>query len=582
MGLTPQRDSARPRQTLLDRALDWSYSHPRARIAMREGWGLVRKAAHRTGLPAPFEPPELGDLRRVASSSPSANLDRTEGATVLILSMRGWSTHLALELTVALGLVERGIRPVLATCGGRLPICDVVPVHTAPPMPCHSCGVYATDAIEAAGFEPITVSDLIDMGGARRAARKRVDGLETVAACMAFSDGELPLGELVKVSAAWFLSRGTLLEDAETLRTYKHFLVSGLVLRTAFERLLDRVEPDRIFLLNGAFFAERILCEVAARRGIPAVRYEKGFLTDTVVVSPWRMDRDELDPGAAAWAEAKERPLEPDEASALDDYLTTRYVGGRTFDNLWRERIDDDVTVRRSLDLKEDRRVVSAFTNVLWDAAVLGRDRAFPSMGDWLLEAIGWTARHADIDLVIRIHPAETKVRNHVTRERMDELVASRYPTLPPNVRIVPSESTISSYSIMRLSTIGLVYSSTTGLEMAAQEMPVITAADTHYAGRGFTFDATTAEEYWSRLEQLLERPLDDRQLSQIRELARRYAYLFFFRFHQFIDVVQDTNRSRPRLRVQSSADLGPGKSPSFDRLLDACLGAKDPVVTPR
>src|ERR1700693_1099627 len=73
----------------------------------------------------------------------------------------------------------------------------------------------------------------------------------------------------------WCLWRGTLLDDDETLDAYRSFLVSGTILRAAFERLLERVRPDRIFILNGAFFPERILAEMATARSIPVVRYEK-------------------------------------------------------------------------------------------------------------------------------------------------------------------------------------------------------------------------------------------------------------------------------------------------------------------
>jgi len=48
-----------------------------------------------------------------------------------------------------------------------------------------------------------------------------------------------------------------------------------------------------------------------------------------------------------------------------------------------------------------------------------GRDIAFASMGDWVLGGIRWAASHPDVDLVIRIHPAEVGLRNHPTRERM-------------------------------------------------------------------------------------------------------------------------------------------------------------------
>ena len=45
----------------------------------------------------------------------------------------------------------------------------------------------------------------------------------------------------------------------------------------------------------------------------------------------------------------------------------------------------------------------------------------------------------------------------------------------------------------MDSSDLGLVYSSTTGLELALYGVPVIAAARIHYADKGFTIDAVRA-----------------------------------------------------------------------------------------
>src|SRR5579864_1415957 len=150
------------------RVLDWAWNHPRVKRRMREAWGVEREVAGRLGLPRLLEPPEWSALRRLAATAdpPDPGAER-----ILFMSWRGWSTHLAIETVLAHAVQRRGGAPIFAYCGGRLPICDVMPVNAAPPMPCHSCREYAAGAIRAAGFESVALHDVLDVGVTVKLAR---------------------------------------------------------------------------------------------------------------------------------------------------------------------------------------------------------------------------------------------------------------------------------------------------------------------------------------------------------------------------------------------------------------------------
>ena len=63
------------------------------------------------------------------------------------------------------------------------------------------------------------------------------------------------------------------------------------------------------------------------------------------------------------------------------------------------------------------------------------------------------------------------------------------------------AEDPTSSYVFMDEADLGLVYTSTVGLELAARGVPVVVAAATHYRGRGFTVDPVNPDEYWATAE---------------------------------------------------------------------------------
>ena len=487
------------------------------------------------------------------------------------MSWRGWSTHLAIETVLAHAVLQRGGAPIFAYCGGRLPICDVMPVDAAPPMPCHSCREYASGAIHAAGFDSVALHDVIDVGTSVRIARKRVAGLTTVAECEAYVDQGLTLGRLVRVSVAWFLSRGTLPDIPEVVSTYRSFLVSGIVVARGLRAILTSTDAQRVFMLNGTFFAESIMSALAVERGLPFETYEKGFIRDSIVMTS-EAPASQLKMPAAAWGSARDTPLTDEEARAVEAYLLSRRSGGGALDNFWRERVEDVERIRRDQRLVAGRPLVVMFCNILWDSAVLGRDIAFASMGHWVLGGIDWAASHPELDLVIRLHPAEVGLRNHPTRERMADHISAHVASLPSNVRVVEAGDPTSSYAFMDEASLGLVYTSTVGLELACTGVPVIVAADTHYRGRGFTVDPATASEYWLAADRLMSTPPDGDERARLRERARRYAALFFFRFHNVLAAVTEDGRSRPRIRVSDAKDLDAGNDPALDRLVAGIL----------
>jgi Capsule polysaccharide biosynthesis protein len=566
-----------PARSVRGRVLDWAWNHPRSKRRLREAWGIGREAVAKVGLPRPFDPPDWAALRSIAAS---ADPPATDAERVLFMSWRGWSTHLAIETVLAHAVLRRGGAPIFAYCGGRLPICDVMPVDAAPPMPCHSCREYAAGAIEAAGFESVALHDVLDVRASVSIARKRVAGLSTVAECAAYVDQGLPLGQLVRVSVAWFLSRGTLSDTPQVIDAYRSFLVSGIVVARGLRAILKSTGAQRIFMLNGTFFAESIMSALAAQRGLPFSSYEKGFIHDSIVLTPGA-PASHLKMPPEAWEEARDTPLSDDESAAIDAYLGARRSGGGSLDNFWRDRVEDADRIHRELQLAAGRPLVVMFCNILWDSAVLGRDIAFESMGDWVLGGIRWAQSHPDVDLVVRIHPAEVGLRNHPTRERMADHIAAHISSLPANVRVVQADDPTSSYVFMDEATLGLVYTSTVGLELAARGVPVVVAADTHYRGRGFTIDPVTPDEYWLAADRLLSSPPDDDERTRIRELARRYAVLFFFRFHNVLDAVTEEGRSRPRIRIASAAELDPGHNAAMDRVAAGMLDGITPIAPP-
>jgi len=383
------------------------------------------------------------------------------------------------------------------------------------------------------------------------------------------------------MSVSWFLSRASLHNDPHALDIYRKFLISAQVTQDALKQLMAIEKPTHIFCLNGLFFPEAILCALAKAEDIPYSTYEKGFLDGSILIGIGRPAND-FYISASQWSEASAVSLTPAQDQALSSYLNARHSGAGLPGVNWEKFTGETDVIRNSLQLTDSSRpLLVAFTNILWDTAVQDRDIGFGGLADWVLETIRGFDQRPWADLIVRVHPAEISIPNHPTEERLLDVIQSVRAALPTNVRIVPASDPMNSYALMGVATAGVVYTSTSGLEMCLKGIPVVVAADTHYRNRGFTLDVETINDYWDAIDQVITATPTKEQSDQQQLLARRYAYLFFFRLHQYPEIIHEEGFERPLLAIRAVQDLEAGRNPSLDRILDGILDGK-PVITPQ
>jgi len=432
---------------------------------------------------------------------------------ILIPTMRDWAVHVHIEALLGHLLKIAGAEVQHMTCGGGLEICDRVNTWEGPPMPCRSCTKYVETSLNAHGvvFEPLA----LNWG---EADWPEIDDLSLVDLKKVVYKG-LPLGSLVEIPVKWFLLGETLSEDPLGASTYRKFLRSARAIADSAEKMIDDFAPTQVLLLNGLFLFESIVWELCKIRDIDVVSYERSFILDTFVFA--RNDGAGFCKVDDVWDDWKEIDLKPSEAIELASYLNDRQVGLRTSDDYWKSVQFDGIKRNTA-----GRRAV-LFTNLVWDSAVLRQDLAFESIVEWIVAAIEEFRLCPNDELVVRIHPAETKLSGRESREQMEPAIRNRIKDLPKNVIIVPSTDSTSSYQLMRDADFGLVYSSTTGMEMALSGKPVVVAAKTHYRDKGFTVDVQTPQDFSRVIHELLE---DPSVYCPNLDLAQKYAYLFFFR----------------------------------------------------
>lgn len=284
---------------------------------------------------------------------------------------------------------------------------------------------------------------------------------------------------------------------------------------------------DAVIIPNGTIQEGGVVYRVAKYLKIPVTTYEFGDQRKRIwVAKNAEVMRQETD---GLWETWKGVPLTEEQIEKLRSMFTARRRADlwENFSRRWQGTpTQGGEKVRTEVGLDE-RPVVLLATNVLGDSLTLGRQVFCESMSEWISRTVQYFAGRPDIQLVIRIHPGE--VLTHGLS--METVVKGVFPHLPEHIHLIGAKDNINTYDLIEVADLGLVYTTTVGLEMALSGLPVIVAGSTHYRERGFTKDPESWVTYYKTLGQILSAPSKFRLTREQVDLAWQYAYRFFFEF---------------------------------------------------
>lgn len=506
-----------------------------------------------------------GSYRFQLDSIMRRGIPKLPGATrsALLFPIHGSTFELATQAVLAHALALRGVRPLMVLCDEALPACDRKTVvklrRQSEESICRNCFHYGADLLRRFRLPFVTFSEVLRSAGPLPPIECPDEALGS------FTEGGVRLGEIAVSSAMRYYQTGRLEPRPEVRAQLRRYLEAARKTQLVAETLLDRERADLFLMTHGIYVSWAPALEVARLRRVPAVVFDESPIINECLILDWNVTTHAyvLD---EAWGRWKDRDLSTDQDRRLEDYLESRRSNSRDRHKYNFAPVENRETACRKADLDPNRPVFGLFPNLLWDGACIDRDLSFPSQIDWAIETIRYFGRRPDLQLVVKIHPAESVVG---TERSIQDYIREALPTLPANVRLVQPR-TLNVYSVYNLISAGLVHTSTVGLEMSLLGIPVVVASKTHYRGRGFTHDVTNPEEYFRAIDTAAMARLAP---DQVRA-ARKYAYLFFMGhnipFRYLLKAPEGGHLVG--FNFSSLEDLAPGKDPDLDFICDRIL----------
>lgn len=340
--------------------------------------------------------------------------------------------------------------------------------------------------------------------------------------------GGLELGKWAKdyLVNNYVVADYTLIPEHEALG--RCHLKNLLLAYRASERIMNRVKPNRI-ISNDSFYGIWKIWEVlAAARGIPFYSHWSGTRRGGWCYA-YGAPAMNLD-FSVAWPNFSKETLTDVEALRVERWLTDR-AGGEDMilDTASLSSFKNEKFELSQVDPKKPTALM--LTNTIWDLAALNKEVFTAGMMEWVVDTIDWFAAHPDYQLILKPHPLELHPTIPATRESIAFALKKNRVVIPSNVFVLSPKVALTAYNLMPFCKVGLVFTSTVGMEMAARGFPVITAGRAHYRGYGFTLDPANKMEYFHTLKGVLSRD-SEMDTSFAASLARKYIKFNFFHYY--------------------------------------------------
>ncbi len=489
----------------------------------------------------------------------------------------GTGSHWAMsgfESVLAASLKLRGASVDVLLCDGILPACQECDVRLFPgnrlvsegaaPL-CNTCFAPAEKMFLELGVVVRRYGTFLDAE-----ERKTLDALVQCVAdddIAGFAWRDIAVGEHALAGALRFFGRGTISAEPFGYGVARQYLRAALYTAAALDHMLTQYEYDVAVFHHGIYVPQGVVGDVCRMHGVRVVNWNPAYRDRTYLFSHGdsyhkTMINEPLDVCFGYdWNEAKD--------TALMAYLESRRVGSNDWISFQRQDPGDVAEILGELGIAPNRPIVGVLTNVMWDAQLHFKANAFRSMLEWLIFTIEHFSTRTDVDLLIRVHPAEV-LGTVPSRQRVMDEIRARWPVLPAHIHIVAPDDPKNTYTLMSACDTVLVYGTKMSIELPCWGIPVVVAGEAWVRGKGFTMDVSTLEEYESILTSL---PRMQRLSKSKIESAKRYAYHIFFRRMIPVNFARKNRYLVPfAYKVNSLDDLATGADPGLDVICDGIL----------
>lgn len=441
--------------------------------------------------------------------------------TIIFPTFLGVNSNFTLFiLLLAKFYLRKGFSPVILACNASVPVCqkeNFLRNRKFNPFFCHECYSGYRSLSEGTGINIVYLSQLKDTEIIQKIneSKEGIIKLNTIEDCTEYCFGDIPVGKIASKSVLRYFLKGSFTGESKEINIYRKFLLTVVELSLLYDKYFKSISSGaKAIIPNGTLAQESLFRLFCSRTGTGYITYENYMGSDTVIYKKndevmklnWQNELRQYDFSKVSNSDLEER---------VSQFFSELKIGKHKYAVLNKGSNPETG--------KKYGRYACAFTNLNFDTAVIGKHTIFKDMEDWLCSLVDyWEGIEYDIRLVIRIHPAEIKMRTG-TKEFMGDKIQRRIRS--DKIVLIDSTDTVSSYDLLESMEYGLIYSSTIGIEIANMNKPCIVAGKPYFINQPFVITPAGKPDYFNIINQLNRKVID---FIPDRDSLIRMIYYYF------------------------------------------------------
>jgi len=438
---------------------------------------------------------------------------------------------------------------------------------------CNACFYYADKMYKSLGLKIHYYSEFLtdkDIKNAQEISEKT-----EYSKIKDFTYDGLKVGEHALAGALRFYAKGEITNEQHAEIILRKYLKSAMLTVFTINNLLNKHQYDCAVFHHGIYVPQGLIGEVCRAKKIRVVNWNPTYRKQCFIFSHNDTYHHTLmSEPVEKWENI---PWNKQMEEKLLDYLKSRWYG--TKDWIWfhdeKPKFDVD-SFAKEIGIDFSKPCIGMLTNVIWDAQLHYPTNIFSNMLDWLFQTISYFERRTDLQLIIRVHPAE--IRGTIpSRQPVVKEIEKKFSKLPSNIFVVPPENPVSTYPLMEKCNAVIIYGTKTGVELTCMGIPVIVAGEAWIRNKGLTIDPKTKEEYFQVLDKL---PFSSRMDKEEVKRAHKYAYYFFFGRMIQLEFIESPKTQLKglyyRINLKNLEDLLPSRNARLDIICEGILHNDD------
>jgi len=413
---------------------------------------------------------------------------------LVVVPWARYTPHFETDLELAQIHIDRGDEVEIMGCDAELPACDRNPEHDL--ARCSLCigrRRFGTGLLS----KQVRTRPIVELTECDRRELAAVPGDFTDAESLRrYEVDGFDLGFAVLSSVISFVRQ---IDPTDTVdpRLIRSLLVSALSVYRSVQNRLRADHYDHVYVFNGRFAITRAVLRACQSRNTPCTVHERASthehysrFEDTLCADFGYWRRNIRDHWAAA-----EDVRDRDEKAA--EFFTER---ARGVSRNWHSFVAAQEQGLLPGDWDATRTNLVIFVSSEDEFASIGHYSAgsvYPSQIAGIREILASLCDEDGIHVYVRAHPNLAGIDNQQTRDlaSLDD----------PRLTMIPAESTISSYALLRAADKVVTFGSTVGIEAVFWEVPSILVGQSAYRGLGGNYEPGDHDEVMELIRAKLE-----------------------------------------------------------------------------